>query len=160
MLAASQYFRKGWLHLLSSTMDGDTIYSWKPQYDNIVFDLGDVLFNWSPPTQQSLLSPKILRSILHSVHWFEYEKGNLGEDEVYSLVAEEFGVAFTDVKSTLQAARESLKKNPTMLEITRQLKGEGLNIYALSNISAPDWEVLSKTAAEEDWSLFTQVFTS
>ncbi|KAF8873328.1 hypothetical protein CPB84DRAFT_1967207 [Gymnopilus junonius] len=108
--------------------------SWKPSYSTVVFDLIDVLFTWSPPTQEYLLPPKVLRSILPSVHWFEYEKAILSEDKVYASISAEFGVEVTDVKSTLQAARETLQKNNKMLVIDRQLKESG-GRFTLSQIS-------------------------
>jgi hypothetical protein len=47
-----------------------------------------------------------------------------------------------------------------MLEVIRDLKETGLTIYAMSNISAPDWEVLGTKATAEEWALFDQTFTS
>lgn len=139
-------------------MDICTLF--RKSYSAVIFDLGDVLFTWSLPTQESLLPAKVLRRILHSVHWFEYEKGNLDEDQVYSLVAQEYNLSLTDVKCTFQVARETLKKNTVMLNIIRELKEAGLVIYAMSNISTPDWVVLSRKATPEEWSLFDHIFTS
>ena len=72
-------------------------------YTAVIFDLGDVLFTWSLSSPQSLPA-KTLGSILRSVHWLEYEKGNLTEDETYSLVAQKFSVPAVDVKSSCEAA--------------------------------------------------------
>lgn len=129
-------------------------------YTAIVFDLGDVLFTWSPSTPKSPLPAKILKSILRSHHWFEYEKNNLGEEEVYALVAQEFSVSPADVKGAFEAARSSLQSSPKMLEIIRELREAGLATYAMSNISAPDWEVLFTKATPEEWALFNRTFTS
>ncbi|KAF8812869.1 HAD-like protein [Phlegmacium glaucopus] len=130
------------------------------RYTTVIFDLGDVLFTWSLSASKSILPAKTLGSILRSVHWFEYEKGNLTEDEVYSLVAQEFSVSAIDVKSTLEAARSTLQSDPKILEIIRELKESGLSVYAMSNISAPDWELLSAKATPEEWALFDYIFTS
>ena len=137
-------------------------YSWRRSKSStaVIFDLGDVLFTWSPSTPKSPLPAKVLRNILHSYHWFEYETGNLGEQEVYTLVAQEFKVSTPDVKAAFEAARDSLQSNPKMLEIIRELRRAGLAIYAMSNISAPDWEVLSTKATPEEWALFDHTFTS
>jgi len=128
-------------------------------YTAVIFDLGDVLFTWSASTK-SPLPANLLRDILRSFHWFEYEKGNLEEPEVYSLIAQEFNVALADVENAFQAARDTLQSNPKMLQVIRELREAGLEIYAMSNISAPDWEVLTTKATIEEWALFDNIFTS
>jgi len=130
------------------------------RYSTVIFDLGDVLFTWSPSTPKSPLPAKTLREILRSVHWFEYEKGNLTEERAYSLVAQEFNLSAEDVKQAFQAARDSLQSNPQLLQLIRELREGGIAIYAMSNISAPDWDVLSTKASPEEWALFDHAFTS
>ena len=133
-------------------MDVRNIYTSSKRYTTVIFDLGDVLFTWAPSAPKSPLPAKLLRNILRSFHWFEYEKG--------SLVAHEFNVAPSNVEQAFQAARDSLKSNPKMLEVIRELREAGLAIYAMSNISAPDWEVLTTKATVEEWALFDHTFTS
>ena len=130
-------------------------------YTSVIFDLGDVLFSWSLPesTPQSLPA-KTLGSILRSVHWMEYEKGNLTEDEAYSLVAQKFSVSPVDVKRSFEDARNTLQIKPKILEVVRELKESGLAIYAMSNISAPDWKFVSAKCTAEEWALFDYIFTS
>ena len=141
-------------------MDVKNIYPSSKRYTAAIFDLGDVLFTWAPSAPESPLPAKVLRNILRSFHWFEYEKGNLEEHQSYSLVAQEFNVAPCDVENAFQAARNSLKSNPKMLEVIRELREAGLTIYAMSNISAPDWKVLTTKATVEEWALFDHTFTS
>ena len=128
-------------------------------YTAVIFDLGDVLFTWSLSSPQSLPA-KTLGSILRSVHWLEYEKGNLTEDETYSLVAQKFSVSAIDVKSSFEAARNTLQSNPKIIEIIRELKESGLAVYAMSNISAPDWKFVSAKCTAEEWALFDHIFIS
>ena len=59
-----------------------------------------------------------------------------------------------------QAARDTLQSDPKMLEIIRELKASGKSIFAMSNISAPDWEVLKTKADPSVWALFDMVFIS
>ena len=129
-------------------------------YTSVVFDLGDTLFTWSSSTPKSPLPSNTIKSILRSFHWFEYEKGNLTEEEVHSLVAQEFRVAVSDVKGAFEAARDSLQSNTKLLDVIRELRESGLAIYAMSNISAPDWAALSTKATPQEWALFDHVFTS
>jgi len=130
------------------------------QIDNVIFDLGDVLFSWSANTGTSI-SPRTLHSILRSSNWFEYEKGNLGEEEAYGLVAAEFSLDPSEVGAAFHVARDSLQTNPSMVALLYELKeNSDIRLFAMSNISAPDWEVLRRKGRPEDWALFERVFTS
>ena len=128
-------------------------------YTTVIFDLGDVLFTWSFSHSQSLPA-KTLGSVLRSVHWLEYEKGNLTEDEAYSLVAQKFSVPAVDIKSSFEAARNTLQINSKIIKVIRELKESGLAVYAMSNISAADWEFVSAKCTAEEWALFDRIFTS
>jgi HAD superfamily hydrolase (TIGR01509 family) len=129
------------------------------QYDNIILDIGDVLFTWSAETKTTI-SGSMLRKILRSATWFEYEKGNLGETECYDLVASDFKLESNEVAAAFQVARDSLVEDPSMIAMLYELKASGTRLFAMSNISAPDWEVLRRKGKREDWELFEHVFTS
>jgi FMN phosphatase YigB (HAD superfamily) len=130
------------------------------QCDNVIFDIGDVLFTWSAETKTSI-SSSTLRKILRSATWFEYEKGNLDECECNALVAREFELDAGEVAAAFQGARDSLREDPDMISMLHELKREtGVRLFAMSNISAPDWEVLRHKGRREDWDLFEHVFTS
>jgi FMN phosphatase YigB (HAD superfamily) len=133
----------------------------EPRCNALIFDLGDVLFTWSAQTKTSI-SPKLLHKILRSSTWFSYEKGDLDEEEAYGLVASEFGVPASEVAAAFQGARDSLKSSPDMIELIRALKraSPDLRVFAMSNISAPDWAVLRGKASAEEWGMFDRVFTS
>jgi hypothetical protein len=47
-----------------------------------------------------------------------------------------------------------------LFELIRELREAGLSIYAMSNISAPDWKMLITKATAEQWALFDDTFTS
>ncbi|THV04214.1 hypothetical protein K435DRAFT_207329 [Dendrothele bispora CBS 962.96] len=55
----------------------------------IIFDLGDVLFLWSPETKTNI-SAKVLHQILSSSTWYEYECGKLTAEQCYQRVGQEF----------------------------------------------------------------------
>ncbi|THU99223.1 HAD-like protein [Dendrothele bispora CBS 962.96] len=128
--------------------------------DTVIFDLGDVLFTWSDSTPQSPLPPKVVKGILRSSTWFEYEKGKFTEQEAYDQVATDFGVSASEVKGAFRAARESLQSDRKLLDFIRTLKESGMKIYGMSNISAPDWEFMQTRADLSDWALFDRVFAS
>lgn len=130
------------------------------QIDNVIFDLGDVLFTWSANTDSSI-SPTLLHKILRSSTWFEYEKGNICEEETYRLAAKEFSLDALEVGAAFRAARDTLQSNPSMVTLLHELRrNSDIRLFVMSNISAPDWEVLRNKARPEDWVLFERVFTS
>lgn len=124
-----------------------------------IFDLGDVLFTWFP-SPMSDVPPETLHNILRTSSWFEYERGRLTETEVYAKSAHQFDIRAASVKNAFELARDSLRSDPVMLDTIRALKASGCRVYAMSNISAPDWEVLRTKASPEEWALFDKVFIS
>ncbi|TFK75393.1 HAD-like protein [Pluteus cervinus] len=130
------------------------------EFTTIIFDLGDVLFKWSAPKELPV-SPKTLRKILSSPTWFNYERGLLTEDECYEQVGQEYSLQPSDIRRAFLEARESLVANDDLIALIHELKkqSEGqLRVFAMSNISKPDYAVLRTKPA--DWSVFDEVFTS
>ncbi|KAI0753234.1 HAD-like domain-containing protein [Daedaleopsis nitida] len=130
------------------------------QIDTIIFDLGDVIFHWTFPPR-SAIPPTTIHKIMHSNTWSEYEKGKLTEDECYSIVASEFAVSVYDLHDFARAARVSLHYDPAMLSLLRTLKTRGdLRLFAMSNISLPDWTSLRAAMPKAYWDVFESVFAS
>jgi FMN phosphatase YigB (HAD superfamily) len=130
------------------------------EYTTIIFDIGDVLFRWSSETKTSI-SSKTLHRILSSPTWFDYERGKLSEDDCYVLIAEEFALQPEEIQRAFQQARDSLQANDEFIALIRELKAQSsgqLRVFAMSNISLPDYEVLRTKPA--DWDIFDEVFTS
>lgn len=129
------------------------------RFTTIIFDIGDVLFTWSS-SSSSTISSKVLRRILASPTWEDYERGRLSEQDCYDRIAVEFSVDATEVRRAFDNARDSLKSDDEMIGLIRELKAHNshLKVYAMSNISLPDYEVLRSKPA--DWWLFDEVFTS
>ncbi|PBK87638.1 phosphatase yihX [Armillaria gallica] len=131
-----------------------------PPFDTIIFDIGDVLFTWSSTTK-TRISSKSLREILASPTWQDYERGKVGEQDCYDRVGEQFSFDPSEVKDAFSQARESLKSDDQMINLIRELKEQShgrLRVFAMSNISLPDYEILKTKPA--DWSIFDRVFTS
>lgn len=136
------------------------IMSLPPRCRTLIFDLGDVLFSWSPVTSTSI-SPKVLKQFLSSTVWQEYECGRLSEDECYRLVGEKFSLDPGEVRQAIHDARASLQPDDTFIRFIRELQSEAngaLRIFAMSNISGPDYVVAR--GKPTDWSIFERVFTS
>ena len=139
----------------------DFLMSQPPKYTAVIFDLVDTLFNVSFKSRTSISSSTLRRITLGSNAWFNYEKGLLSENECYSRVAAEFDLDENELRRAFDEARDSLQANDKLFTLIRQLKAEfngQLRVFAMSNISARDYEVLREKPAE--WSIFDQVFTS
>ena len=126
----------------------------------IIFDLGDVLFTWSPDTTTSLPA-KTIRNIISSAIWMEYETGRIRQDACYHQVAQHFSISALEVAEAFSQARDSLQPNHAMMSFIQELKEASrgaVKVYAMSNVSKEDYAVLSTKMA--DWSVFNRVFTS
>jgi HAD superfamily hydrolase (TIGR01509 family) len=126
----------------------------------LIFDLGDVLFHWSPHTKTTI-SPLTLKRILSTHTWFEYERGRISQDDCYQRIGEQFAVDSSEVADAFAQAKDSLQCNEELVSAIRKLKTESnntLQVYAMSNVSRPDYEALRTKPA--DWSIFDRVFTS
>lgn len=131
-----------------------------PKYSTLILDLGDVLFTWSATTKTNV-SSQTLKLILSSAPWLEYECGRISEEACYDRVGERFALQPSEVAEAFSQARVSLQSNDMMISLVHELKKQSngaLRVYAMSNISKPDYVILAKKPA--DWSVFDQVFTS
>lgn len=131
-----------------------------PRCHILIFDLGDVLFPWSPVTSTSIY-PEVLKQFLSSPIWQDYECGRLSEDECYRLVGEKFTPDPGKVRQAILDARASLQPDDTFIPFIRELQDEArgaLRIFAMSNIPAPDYAVAR--GKPTDWTIFELVFTS
>lgn len=93
----------------------------------------------------------MLRDILSSPTWFNYERGQLAEEECHQQIGEEFNIFSEEVRRAFDQARESLVADDALIDLIRDLKTESdgrLRIFAMSNISPPDWAVLRTKPAD------------
>lgn len=133
-----------------------------PRYNSIICDLGDVLFTWSLPTSDTI-PPKTLRDIFSSAIWFEYEKGRVSQQTCYDRLGRELSLNPADIHKALQDSCASLKWDKNLASFFRELKDanrEAVRIFAMSNISQPDYEALRSISSDMDWSIFDGIFTS
>ncbi|OCH90079.1 HAD-like protein [Obba rivulosa] len=130
------------------------------RYTTLILDLGDVLFTWSPKTKTSI-SPRVLKDVLNSPVWFEYECGRISQEDCYASVGKAFTLEPSEIDSAFKQARASMESNEDLIALVRELKALSngrLRVFALSNISKPDYEYVKTLPA--DWSIFDRVFPS
>ena len=77
-----------------------------------------------------------------------------------SLVAQKFGVFATEVKSLVKLLATLSRAIQKILVVIRELRGSGLTLYVMSNMSAPDWEFVCTPCTPEQWALFDPIFIS
>ncbi len=133
------------------------------QCDNIIFDLGDVLFTWTMPRSgpHMPVPAEKFRRMLNSATWYEYERGKIEEEECYARLSTEYTIPTSDISTTIRACRTSLQADRGMFEFLQDLKAcTGVRLFAMSNITFPDWDVLKAKALPQDWTLFDGIFTS
>lgn len=107
------------------------------------------------------LSSKILKRILSSSIWFDYERGRITQQICYHRVEEEFSVDHKEFGQALDEAKDSLQSNDELISVIRELKAQSggkLRVLAMSNISSLDFDVLRSKPA--DWSIFDDIFIS
>ena len=92
-------------------------------YEAIVYDLGDVLFSWSVQTKSSIPS-ELVKQILSSEVWQDYERGYFAEDECYKKISEAFDLDALEVKKAIQDVRQSLKVDNAVSSTLLRLKKE------------------------------------
>lgn len=127
----------------------------------IVLDLGDVMFSWSPETKTKI-SGKTLHQILSDLTWLDYECGRISADECHTRIGQAFSLDPADIAEAFRQARDSLTPNHELLSLVSDLKAQSggtLRVFAMSNISAPDYEFLRVTK-HINWDIFDKVFTS
>ena len=130
------------------------------KFTTIIFDIGDVLFTWSSETKTSI-SSSTLKRILSTSTWFDFERGLLSQEVCYERVGAEFSLDPAEIRKAFDQARDSLQCNDALISLIRELKcqsGGQLRVYAMSNISSPDYDYLRTKPA--DWSIFDRIFTS
>ncbi|KAF2680431.1 HAD-like protein [Lentithecium fluviatile CBS 122367] len=123
----------------------------------VIFDLGDVLFTWSAETKTNVPST-VLRQILSSNTWFEYERGHITREGCFEKVAHEFSLNKSQVEKAFKQAHQSLRPDEVVVAFLKDLRSDGkLKVYAMSNIGKEDFADLEHKI---DWSLFDGVYAS
>lgn len=131
-----------------------------PRCTTLILDLGDVLLNWSTTTKTTV-PPKILKSIVSSHIWMDFERGRTTENVCYERAGKYFDVSPDDLAEAFSQSRETLRSNGVLISFVKDLKDAfdgSLKVYAMSNISKVDFAFLSKELL--GWSIFDRIFTS
>ncbi|KAK0739614.1 HAD-like domain-containing protein [Apiosordaria backusii] len=134
------------------------------QYDNIIFDLGDVLFHWDASTVTTL--PKqTIRAMMNTTIWLDYERGILSPEQAHKLLATELNTTPELVSESLEQAQLTLRPDAEMTDLILKLGAartrpgqDKIRILGLSNIAKDHFIGIQKI--QFPWHLFDRIFTS
>lgn len=122
-----------------------------------IFDMGGVLFTWNPivDTQVSL---KDLGTIINSETWEQFERGKIEPDDCYHQLGSQIGLPGSEIAATFRQTTGCLRPDARMTSLLRELKDQGVAVYMMTNIPAPDFHQLREMHYE--WDLFDGIFAS
>ncbi|KAM0693816.1 hypothetical protein Q7P36_005940 [Cladosporium allicinum] len=129
------------------------------QWDAIVLDLGNVIFEWS--TESAVQPGATLKSMMRSGTYTRYETGQIEtEEEFCNILGQQIGLDSSLVRATFETARRSLVANDGLVDFIRELKRTtGILVYAMSNIPRSDIDYLIREHPRT-MSIFDRVYAS
>lgn len=113
---------------------------------NIVFDIGNVLFEFKPERHFAYLpdGEKVCKYIFTSPLWLAYDLGEMHLDEVEARLITQYPKHEATISLMLSKWTEVLKPKRSM-EMIEQLKQQGYRIYLLSNLSYDAADYIQQT---------------
>lgn len=116
---------------------------------NVIFDLGAVMFDWSPQkisesfTADMDLQNLIQKELFYHNNWIEFDCGLVSETELMLRTKNQLSLSQVEVENLFEEIRSSLKLIPKTLEVLKYVKQKQLRAYCLSNISPEFFQHLS-----------------
>ncbi|KAJ9262080.1 hypothetical protein DTO195F2_3782 [Paecilomyces variotii] len=129
---------------------------------SLIFDLGDVIFNWSPKVGQSDLSIHLLKEVQSTEIWRQYICGLVPEVECYRQIASRFTTTPTEVAEIFDKARQTISLNIDVYNFVKSLKKQYpciAHMYIMSNVSVVDWGYLQNVRGFS-CDIFDDIFVS
>lgn len=126
----------------------------------LLVDFGDVLFTWHSMEKRSA---QVLISMVITSTWFDYEKGLVTEDQIYTLMANELGDGYNadTIREVISLGRNAVTINTSLVDTLNMLKkSQQYQLCAMSKISKPDFEFLQSQFASMIDPLFEYIFPS
>jgi putative hydrolase of the HAD superfamily len=117
---------------------------------NVVFDLGGVLISWRPQEiidafyTDPELRAAVRRDAFQHPDWIEMDRGTVDEPTLSERFAKRMGRPVAEMAALFDHVRASLQPIPATVELAERLHSRGFALYALSNISVPMFEHISR----------------
>ncbi|KAJ5348982.1 hypothetical protein MYU51_011717 [Penicillium brevicompactum] len=129
----------------------------------LVFDIGDVLYNWeAPPVGTTTIPPKMLHAMIKTSIWADHDIGKYNEAVCFAKLAAEFDRTPAEVDLAISWIRDGLQLNQALVDQLRSLKTNPnvQGLYIMSNISHELLTHLRRKDDGMDWDLFKGTFAS
>ena len=127
----------------------------------LVFDFAHVLCSWKRPNH-SCVPPELLRLIMSSDIWHDYERGRFTQEECYAKVAVRFPVSAIDMEYTLVQARKTVQIHHDTLAFIKQVKDDSagyLMVYGMTNTPRTEQNIIHSISSQ--WpGLFDSIYIS
>jgi HAD superfamily hydrolase (TIGR01509 family) len=100
----------------------------------------------------------MMKKILNTTSWYEYECGSLTQADCYDRVAQQFRVDVAQVSEAFKQAHASLLPDVAIVNFLKDLRRKlPIKVYAMSNVAKEDFSALGDKMEPE---LFDRVFIS
>jgi HAD superfamily hydrolase (TIGR01509 family) len=125
---------------------------------NVVFDLGGVVFTWSPEAilRDRFPDPDIRdavrREIFRHPDWQALDRGTLPRGEAVERAAGRTGLAVGEISDLMHSLPEALQPIPETVDLLHRVRAAGHRLYCLSNMHRDVIEVLEER--NTFWHLF------
>ena len=130
-------------------------------YKAVVLDFGGVLFAWKKQTKPSGVPGMLIKQIMSSPTWSDYECGHISRERCYLMLSDKYSIEFEDLDACFQGSRESLIYDATLLDFARTISEEqGISIFAMTNIGHKDFAYIRNNVQGVEWGIFDRVFPS
>ncbi|AXT59187.1 hypothetical protein D1816_02100 [Aquimarina sp. AD10] len=122
-------------------------------YDNIIFDIGDVILNWNSKNETH-----DLRQIIKHPIWKDYEKGILKKENAFTLLSSEINIPYITLERLVNKGMKSVTVNQPMVRLLKELKQLNKKLICLTNMDKNSFFYLF---SEFDfWQYFEFVYVS
>lgn len=107
---------------------------------NIIFDLGNVLVDFTPEKyltkhfNDEQLVDRLLKIIFEAPEWKELDRGQLSNREMTARLCQKHPDLSREINFVGNNWQEMLDKKPGMIRIAEELKKKGYSLFILSNI--------------------------
>ena len=127
------------------------------QYTVLIIELRNIIYKL-PSKLDTPVPLHTLNTISRSSNsWFQYEKGDLSDQDCYTRVAAEYNLDKAEFELTIKEARAALTADPKLFTLLQRIKATfNLQIIITTNISSSDEANLH--TRQDDWGIFDYVF--
>ena len=126
-------------------------------------DLGGVMLEWNPDHLLTPIQPdpelrRKLRTMVFAHDWQQFDRGLLTELQLLDRLEAGTGLTRRELRDIIEAVRGSLHEKPETAKLVRALHQRGFDIYCLSNMPAPMYELLRQR--HNFWDVFRGIVIS